>query len=460
MLKIFFAVVFLYALTSSFASATTVKSIEHTIFNNSEPAEIIFKRDVGSIGLDCPLRVLLNGGFAGELNKDGESFKTNIKPGKHLISASYRCTGISHTFTRIEDYTMRPKELVIQSGGMAEYILTTMCVKNKTQCTKESNPVIVPSVAVANESSSRATRLSFENTYGHPVEVSFKYTFEDKVFNSPKYIVNAPEIDIYPRSQGSYILFAKPQGKSVEEEILNLNPGQESTFRFLVLKIEVTNRIWTRLTSNERRYLESRNVVEILPDELYGEIIDSQGQNLSDPGSSMGSYLGAEYARRKFNDKYFQEQLSRIQKGQNIQAYDSAGSMRKQLLGALTASSLDRPAESKFKFRYSIKTGNQRVIARDIITDEPFRHPRGACVRTTDFEPLNQELCANDIKAFRETYLTENIQNVIPPSQNRQENATTKPLAVRLKEVKELFDQNLIDKSQYDEQVRRILNTQ
>lgn len=60
--------------------------------------------------------------------------------------------------------------------------------------------------------------------------------------------------------------------------------------------VTLSSRIWTALSDEQRNMLETRYVVDVLPERNYGMIVHIQTVNESTPGSTAGSQLGARYA--------------------------------------------------------------------------------------------------------------------------------------------------------------------
>lgn len=444
---------------------STATTLEHQIFseskensdlNSKSQVTIKFVREIGGAGLDCPLAVAVNGIFEGELKEDGSSFTIKRSPNKYQISASYRCSGMSNIFRTISDYNMRSQSLDAQPGTDIVYTLTSLCVRNRSRC-ENSNPVVIPSIHVSGETELKFLNLRFEGTSSHPIDLRFEYRIGEKTFQSPKFRIRSESQIAHIRRNGSYSFFASLAGKRLGEIEQESGVGSELLFQFKVPTLELPQRVLSRLDKRELIQLESENIVNTIADESYGSIIDVQGQDLSTPGSTMGSFLGAEYARRQFNDQYLQNQFNRIDQGKSVQPYNSSASMRAQLLGAIAGSGSDTAATSRYRYRYSIRTGDSKIITRDVISQEPFRIARGTCVNLKDLEPVQQQICEWSLDNFRSALFGQKDSQIKKPDTKQD---TVMNLADRLKQLKDLYDQSLISKDQYDAQVRHLLNSQ
>jgi hypothetical protein len=438
------------------------KSLAHTIFDlntneiagGTENTKIIFRRKLGEAGLDCPLAISLNGIFEGELNEDDASFAVQKPPAKYQIAAIYRCSGLTNIFRDLKDYNMRSRSLEVQPGTEITYTLTTLCVRNNSNCSN-TNPVVIASVEVLGEPKARIVNLSLNGNANHPVDVRYEYRLNGDIYSSPKYRLRSQNHILQLKREGTYKFYASLAGKTLPEIELEEAPGRDLAFAFKVPTIELPQRIASNLGQRELEAIESKNILVKIPDESYGVVIDVQGQDMSTPGSTMGSFLGAEYARRQFNDRFFQDQHNRIQQGQSVTPYSSTGSMKAQILGAIIGSGMDVAPTQMYKFRYSIRTGDSRIVSRDILSNEPFRLSRGTCINVATLQPFQQQVCEWDVEQYRTPLFgRRNAERSV--SSIASGNALG--LQDRLKQLKQLYDQNLITKDQYDAQVKFILN--
>lgn len=152
---------------------------------------------------------------------------------------------------------------------------------------------------------------------------------------------------------------------------------------------------WHALETPERAEIQKTYLVETVRSDAFGLIIDNQGVDRSTPGTHAGALLGGAVADATYID--------RALGGGNYSAKTHLGVM---ILGGLIGSTLDRPAESQYQFRYAIKLHDGNVIYQDNYSAEPFRHPSGVCVLLPEVKIApNQNLCTLTPDLLRATYL-------------------------------------------------------
>jgi len=397
----------------------------------------------------------------GELWKDGDEINIELTPAVYNVSASYKCSSVQNFLNNVKDYNMQSQRLDVDPGVEIEYLLSNLCMRNKTACGRNGNPITIPNITVRGGEEIKLTRLEFRGNEGHSVELFFEYFLNELTYKSQRIYYKDSNPTVFLRQQGKYKLHAKLEGKEMQEQSAIVEAGSNHVFIFEFPLIEVPNRIWMRFAQSEKSNIDKKNIVKIIKDDSYGLIIDYQGQNLSDTGSSMGSFLGAEYARRQYNDDYFKERQKNINQGKPLQSYNSVGAMNQELLGALIGSINDTPAQSKYAFRYTIRTGDGKLTYKDVVSSDPFRHSKGACVNIENMQPIMQEICEYDFNSYKKNvfdYPLQYSEETSKSSSLETRIAPARSTSDRLKDLKKLLDENLINREQHDYQVKRILD--
>lgn len=159
--------------------------------------------------------------------------------------------------------------------------------------------------------------------------------------------------------------------------------------------IRVPSHVWQGLDQNEKDSVGSKYVVDLLPSELVGVIVDAQGVDRSDPGTTGGRWLGAAVGSAAYVDRAF--------KGSGD--YSAKSHLGVALLGALVGSALDRPASQKYHYRYTVKTLSNKIEYLDEHSVEPFRKSLGACVSVPSLDSVPQDMCSETDDTFRKKYV-------------------------------------------------------
>lgn len=170
--------------------------------------------------------------------------------------------------------------------------------------------------------------------------------------------------------------------------------------------IVVSSQSWEGLSSEERAAIQSRYVVDTRDGSTYGEIVDAQGIDLSTPGTSSGAALGAAIGNAAYIDRAFKPD-------NNFSAKTQLAAI---LLGAAVGSTLDKPAQAQYKFRYAVRMQSGDIEYRDVLQSDPFRHPPGVCLDLTSVQKVPQSLCATGPDGLRARYLKDATIRPTPPA--------------------------------------------
>lgn len=160
---------------------------------------------------------------------------------------------------------------------------------------------------------------------------------------------------------------------------------------FAQASLKVSAAAWQGLSAEEKASVQQKYVVEVMAPESFGTILDNQGVDRSTPGSNAGTAVGAAIGSAAYVDRAI-----------NHGNYSGKTHVAAMLLGMLVGSTLDRPAQSSYQFRYAIRLGNGNVIYQDTYSSTPFRHAVGVCVFTpaVDLAP-EQHLCTQTTESFK-----------------------------------------------------------
>lgn len=159
--------------------------------------------------------------------------------------------------------------------------------------------------------------------------------------------------------------------------------------------LRVSSVAWQNLADSERVLIQNRYIVETLPSESFGIILDNQSADRSTLGSIAGSGLGQAVASAAYIDKA-------IGSGD----YSAKTHLGVALLGGLLGSVLDNKPQSQYQFRYAIRLGNGEVIYQDTFSKDPFRHPIGLCVTIPGLLVLpEQHICNQTAESLRSAHV-------------------------------------------------------
>ncbi|MCW2240662.1 hypothetical protein [Azospirillum canadense] len=160
--------------------------------------------------------------------------------------------------------------------------------------------------------------------------------------------------------------------------------------------LTVSTAIWFALTDRERAMVRDRFDVDVSERVNYGTIIDVQGVDESTSGTASGSALGGALGSAMYVDNAF--------KGPSVN-YSATSHLGAVVLGSMIGTSMDRPAQRSFRFRYTVKDSASNVSQFDRVSPEPFHQPAGACVEVASLTVVASSYCAMDLLAFRKQYL-------------------------------------------------------
>lgn len=159
--------------------------------------------------------------------------------------------------------------------------------------------------------------------------------------------------------------------------------------------IKVPSHVWQGLNQDEKDIVGSKYVVDLIPSDLVGVIVDAQGVDRSDPGTIGGRLLGGAVGSAAYVDRAF--------KGSGD--YSAKSHLGVALLGALVGSAFDRPASQKYHYRYTVKTLSNKIEYLDEHSVEPFRKSPGACVSLPSLDSVPQDMCSESDDGFRKKYV-------------------------------------------------------
>lgn len=170
------------------------------------------------------------------------------------------------------------------------------------------------------------------------------------------------------------------------------------SFQSIVLAqdtLRISSSAWQGLSEAERGKIQERYVIETLPPDSFGLVIDNQGADRSTPGSAAGSNLGEAVASASYIDRA-------IDSGD----YSAKNHLGMAILGGLLGSALDSKPQSQYQIRYAIRLVNGSVIYQDAFSKDPFRHPVGVCVILPSLTVLpEQHICSQTAETLRKAYL-------------------------------------------------------
>lgn len=184
--------------------------------------------------------------------------------------------------------------------------------------------------------------------------------------------------------------------------------------------IRVPTHVWSELAQDEKDQATARYVIDLVPSDSIGVIIDAQGVDRSDPGTTAGQQLGAALGSAAYVDNAFRGRPD----------YSAKSHLGASLLGAVLGSALDRPASAKYQFRYSVKTLINKIEYLDDHTTEPFRKSLGACVLIPSLAAVSQDICSENADSFRRKYLLSrgNLPSPKIPTAGHADPAATVPV--------------------------------
>lgn len=160
------------------------------------------------------------------------------------------------------------------------------------------------------------------------------------------------------------------------------------------IPIRVSRNVWNALSPMEREMVQRTQLVAVLSPTEFGTIIDNQGVDESKPGTTAGAALGGALAQTTYIDRS-------IHNGN----YSATTQLGLGILGTVLGSTLDRKPTAQYHFRYAVKLDDGQIQYFDELQRSAFRHPVGVCVSVPAVQPINQDICALDVNAFKAKYL-------------------------------------------------------
>ena len=169
-----------------------------------------------------------------------------------------------------------------------------------------------------------------------------------------------------------------------------------------LVELTVSRAAWEGLSPDERAILQNHRVINVREAGTYGLVIDNQGVDQSQPGTTSGAYLGSTVSQAAYIDRAF--------RGNNN--YSALGQVGMGILGAVIGSTLDRPPVQQYQFRYALKLSNGEIASFDSVQYHAFRHPAGICLSIPDLSPISQSVCNHTSDDLRRLHL---VAALTPP---------------------------------------------
>jgi len=157
----------------------------------------------------------------------------------------------------------------------------------------------------------------------------------------------------------------------------------------------VSRNAWSGLAAEEQENVRQRYRVAVIEDDRYGIIVDNQGVDESTPGTTGGAALGAAVGSAVYIDRAFS--------GNNN--YSAMAQLGVGIIGAIIGSTLDRPAVTQYRFRYTVRLGDGDIQYVDEVKGGPFRHSVGVCLLLPDIELISQQVCNHTSEQLRSRYV-------------------------------------------------------
>lgn len=148
--------------------------------------------------------------------------------------------------------------------------------------------------------------------------------------------------------------------------IIGLLISHFGTVALAQTQIVVSLSAWHSLDQAEREIIQSKHIVQAIPVDGFGVILDNQGIDRSTPGSAAGSDIGQAVGSATYID--------RALSGGNYSARDHLGAM---VIGALIGSAFNKQRNETYQFRYAVRLGNGNIGYYDVVSESAFRHPVG-----------------------------------------------------------------------------------
>jgi outer membrane lipoprotein SlyB len=159
-------------------------------------------------------------------------------------------------------------------------------------------------------------------------------------------------------------------------------------------RLIVVRPVWDSLNAQERERLALALEIKVLEVEQYGTVTDVQGADQSTAGTNAGASIGGAVANAAYIDTAI-----------NSGNYSAKTQLAAGILGAVLGSTLDRKAEQKFQFRYTVQLGDGDVKYFDEFKSTQFRHSVGVCVLLPELALVSQQVCKQNVASVRERYL-------------------------------------------------------
>lgn len=185
--------------------------------------------------------------------------------------------------------------------------------------------------------------------------------------------------------------------------------------------LKVAHPAWAGLIQPERDVIQKSYLIEVVPLNAFGIVIDNQGVNESTLATNGGARLGSAVANAAYIDTAI--------RGGDYSAKSQLGAI---LLGGILGSSLDSKGTSQFHQRYAVRMGDGNIQYFDQVKSDPFRHPVGVCVTLPAVELApDQQLCTQTADHLRARFVGYTAQpGVTPPPPPPSIATATVPTAV------------------------------
>jgi len=181
------------------------------------------------------------------------------------------------------------------------------------------------------------------------------------------------------------------------EQCIQAKQNVEEAERNIRPLITVLKEFYEQLSPAEMHSLNTRNRIKLIPSSEVGVVTDRQSQDVSTPGTSAGSQLGAAIGSAAYVDKAFSGSPANWN-------YSASGHLGAQVAGAVVGGVLgNRQAQQTYSIQYTVRHRDGHVAYVANVSSSSLGHSIGVCVRTTDFSLLNHSMCDGTIETFRKS---------------------------------------------------------
>lgn len=135
--------------------------------------------------------------------------------------------------------------------------------------------------------------------------------------------------------------------------------------------------------------------------------------------------------------------------------YSATCQLTSAVAGALVGSMLGRPADKRFRARYTIKPGNGDVGYLYSYSADSFTHPAGMCVQINSLRPVSAETCELTLERALSYHFGVSAATVAA----RPSAGDTRSAEARLRELKSIIDKGMITKEIFERKRDEIIQS-